>query len=505
MQRSLDNLTAGRFDVLVIGGGITGACLAYDLALRGLEVALIERGDFGGATSSASSKLLHGGIRYLQQLRVDRVRESARERQHFLRLAPHLITPVPFLVPTYARLGQGRAALRAAFAAYRLITAGLGDGTPGGYLRPLPQSRQEVAAAAPPLARDTRITGGFRFSEAHMVSSERMTLAFVKAAAQRGTVVANYVEAVSVIVEQGAVRGVIARDTVEGSTFRIDARVVANAGGPWIPLLNATVPGAPPSAIRGYSKGVHIVTRPLIPDVAVALPTRRRAAAVITRGGRHVFVIPWRGHSLIGTSDAPFHGPLDAVHPTAEDVDALVQDVQSAMPDAGLTPSDVRHAFAGLYPLRSVAEAGVYKGTGDYHIVDHGRKGGPEGLVTVLGAKYTTARRVAEYAGNLIARQLRSNAPCRTTTLPLPGGDIGSWETFVQSVRARHGQRVDDDRLMYLARHYGTEIDSLLVPDADCTPLAADREPIAAEVTFAVTREMAVRLDDVVFRRTGLG
>jgi glycerol-3-phosphate dehydrogenase len=513
MTRDLSALTGRTFDLLVIGGGITGACLAHDAALRGLSVALVEKGDFGGATSAASSKLLHGGIRYLQQAQAGKVRESAVERLAFLRIAPHLVRWVPFLLPTTRAPGKGRWLLGAGILAYRAIVAGHARALADPARQPPGESflsRQEVLARYPLLGTLPGLTGAWVIHEAHMHSSERMTLAFVKTAARHGAAVANRVEVTGFLREGARVAGVVAIDRESGRRLEMAARVVANAAGPWIGALNGLVGAAHLERdIRGFSKGVHLVTPPLLGDAAVGVPSRHRAQAVIQRGGRHLFVIPWRGHSLIGTTNVPFEGTPDEVAVTRADVDGFLDDINRALPGAGLTAADVRYAFAGLYPLtEEEIRPDVYQGTGFYQIVDHAARGEAEGFVSVLGAKYTTARRLAERAVDLVFRKLgRRPVPCTTHSTPLVGGDIDDLAAFRRAVADRHGQRASAVVLDHLVAHYGREVEVLL---ADTAPgaldlLSPDLPIVEAEIRHAAAREMALHLDDIVFRRTGLG
>jgi glycerol-3-phosphate dehydrogenase len=513
MRRELSALTGRTFDLLVVGGGITGACLAHDAALRGLSVALVEKGDFGGATSAASSKLLHGGIRYLQQAQPGKVRESAVERLAFLQIAPHLVRWVPFLLPTMRTPGKGRWLLGAGILAYRAIVAGharaLADPArrpPGERFMP----RGELAARYPLLGALPGLTGAWVIHEAHMHSSERMTLAFLTTAARHGAVIANYLQVTGFVREGQRVAGVEAVDRASGRRLEIAARVVANAAGPWIGALNGLLGAAHLERdIRGFSKGVHLVTRPLLGDAAVGLPTRHRAQAVIQRGGRHIFVIPWRGRSLIGTTNVPFAGTPDEVRVTRADIDGFLDDINRALPGAELTAADVRHAFAGLYPLtEEEIKPDVYQGTGCYQLVDHAARGEAEGFVSVLGAKYTTARRLAERATDLVLRKLgRRPVPCTTQAAPLAGGDIDDLAAFRRSVADRHGQRVSGMVLDHLIAHYGREAEVLLADPAPraLDPLSPDLPIVEAEIRHAAMREMALHLDDIVFRRTGLG
>ena len=386
MRRSPAALENTTFDAVVIGGGITGACIAHDAALRGLSVALIEQGDFGGATSAASSKLLHGGIRHLQQLRVDKVRESARERSHFRRIAPHLSRWVPFLVPTDRTFRRGRWFLGCGMELYALLggadeLSGASGPPSGTWL-----DRAALGRVAPLIADCEAVTGALVLNECHLHSSERMTLAFVKTAVAHGASAANYVAADGLLRDGSRVVGVRARDVERGDEFPIRARVTVNAAGPWLPGLNDRFAvGALRRPVTAMAMGAHIVTRQVMGGFAAALSTGRASAALVGRGGRHVFVIPWRGHSLIGTSNRRFQGEPAAVEPTKEDVADLVGDVNRAIPSAPLAPDDVRHAFAGLYPLTAARiDPVVYQGAADYQIVDHGRHGGAEGALMAL-------------------------------------------------------------------------------------------------------------------------
>ncbi len=514
MQRDLNSLQHRVFDLAIVGGGISGACLAHDAAQRGLDVALVERADFGGATSAASSKLLHGGIRYLQHARLDKVRESAYERACFQRIAPHLTRWVPFAIPTHAGLLRGRTALRAAVAVYDLLTHSAdrlvsdpAKRTPSGeFYEP-----DELTARVPAIAGRDDLTGAQIVYESHLHSSERMTLAFLKTAVRNGAAVANYVTAQRVLRTRHRITALTVCDEETGDTFDIQTRVVANVTGPWIGSLDTRFEiGALRRPVTGFSKGAHIVTRQIVDRLALALSTGRQTQAMVHRGGRHIFVIPWRGHSLIGTTDHPYDGDLDQVAATDRDVDDLLADVNDALPGAALTRRDVTYAFAGLYPLTArQLRPGVYQGSGDFQIVDHGTRGDRGGVVSVLGAKFTTARRLAELTTTrLTARLGRPAGPCRTHDTPLVGGQIPDLTAFTDAAVAHYASRLDRATVEHLVHHYGTELDAVMQsvdgPDA-AERLTPARESVVAEVVYAVEHEMARRLDDVVFRRTGLG
>ena len=398
---------------------------------------------------------------------IDKVRESAIERAAFQTIAPHLSRYVPFMIPSYRGLARGRAALAAGVAMYEWLTAGPNAHVADPAKKVPRASRDQVAAwrrELDALSPREQPTGAAVIYESHMYNSERMTLAFLKSASANGAAIANYIGAEAFLRNDSRVSGVVARDALTGREIRLGARLTVNAAGPWIGALDQRLGVGPlDRQITGFSRGAHIVTRQIFRDVALVLPTSRRTQAVVTRGGRHVFVIPWRGCSLIGTSDRPFTGDLDDVRPTEEDIDDLLRDVNDGLPGAGLTRDDVRHAFAGLYPLtEETLSDDVYQGTGEYQIVDHAARDHVEGCVSMLGAKFTTARRLAERTTDLVCGSLASaSVPGATRSTPLVGGEMRDLGAFTADAQSRHG-RLGPDAVAHLIASYGTEIDDLV-------------------------------------------
>ena len=543
MQRNLAAQSRAHHQLFIVGGGITGACLAHDAALRGLSVMLAEQGDFGAATSSASSKLLHGGIRYLPHGQVWKVRESGRESRIFRRIAPHAAKWLPFLIPTErGSLMKGAAAMKLAMLLYQACGAGLDSliADPAG--RP-PEARfldrEAVLERVPALrhwAALEKLTGGQVLWESHMHNSERMTLAFLKSAAANGAKLANYarVERLNWDGVNREVRGVVVRDRLSGEVHEFGSvELVINAAGPWVREVNDAIPALElPHKLTGFSRGVHLVTRRIEPEYALALATRKRSEALLDRGGRHFFVIPWRGCSLIGTTNVPFTtgspdgepvaerdigvidapfitGGLDEARVTEKDVADFLAEINAALPGLGLTRADVRYAFTGLYPLvASEIKAATYQGAGDYQVVDHA-KSGVGGMLTVLGAKFTTARLVAEKGIDAAMRKLGLPDPgCRTARTPLLEGRIGSWPDFLADCEARFGSCLSRELVLNAARNHGAETPEMLAEGLErglLDQVAEGRETLAIEIDRAVDREMALTLEDVVFRRTGLG
>ena len=505
-------LSATRFDVLVVGGGITGAWVALDCALRGQSVALIEKHDFGAATSSRSSKILHGGVRYLQQLDFARVRESARERALVIRAAPHLINHVPFLIPTYRTLQRSKMFLFAGMMGYQLLAAGtqriLSDKAtraPAGYGLSVAQLREIVDLP------DDQITGGWVLHECQMESSERMTQAVIARARQAGALLTNYTALERFSYSGGRVTGATVLDVEKGSQLEIEAKVTVNATGPWCDDLIEQFDGRPLNT--GYARGAHIVTRSLIPDFAMALPSKFQADGTVGRGSRHIFIIPWRDRSLIGTSYQETASPCEPVHVLRDEISQLLDTVNAALPWAALGAEDVLHAFAGFYPLQSRKLDGrLYQGTGEYQLIDHARTDGVAGVITALGAKYTTARQLAEQTADLVEHKLAAGTVVGrrpTRTVKLDGGDIADIKHFEQEKIRQHDGLFRAETTRHLIKRYGTRIDDLAAicrnAPALATPITPERMTVGAELLYAADQEMAIHLSDAVLRRTDLG
>ena len=516
MQRDILRLKRTNFDLVIIGGGITGACLAREATLQGLKTALVEQRDFGGFTSAASSKLLHGGIRYLPQLQFHKVRESARERAILQQIAPYLTRTVPFIIPTFSnKIMQGQVAMGAGLGLYELINWGLNSEIedPLKYIpKPYRMGRGRLRQSYPDIGRLPHLNGAWVLPEVQMHSSERTTLAFIKSACRRGACVANYMKVTGLIRNNQGVHGVDVIDDLTGEHLQIRAKTTANAAGPMIPGLYRAYPELGlKKPTTGFSKGVHLVTRQINPDYALGLNSAKPTEGVVDRGGRHIFIIPWRGCSLIGTTNVPYHGDLARVRVNRKDVDDFLADINELLPALELKPRDVRYAFAGLYPLvAKEIRPGTYQGTGDYQIIDHHTQDGVSGLVTVLGAKYTTARIVAEKAGRLIARKL--NKPLKNHAgrmIPLDGVTTNKRKRAYGELESNCGKTASSATIDHLFRRYGADILEIwpqitAFPEGD-RPLSPVRNSLVGEIGYFIKEEMAITLEDIIFRRTGLG
>lgn len=513
MQRELSTLSERDWDLLVIGGGIAGACVAWDAALRGLSVALVERGDFAQGASAHCFKMIHGGIRYLQHADLIRVRESNRERRALLRIAPHLCAPLPILIPTYGAGMQGKSLLRAGAAVYDALTFDRNRGIDD-PARQLPASHavsREEALAILPSLDDRGLSGGVVFHDAQMYSPARLVLAFLLSAAERGASVANHTEALRLVVSEGRIRGAVVRDTLSDDEFEIRARNVVNATGGWAQgLLDQSLGRGLPARPSFSRDACFVLDRPLVEDTAVALVgSTRDPDALVSRSARHLFAVPWRGKTLCGVWHRVHERSPDRCEIAEEELQSWMKEFQGACPALELRREDVALTQAGLTLFGENTQGAQHLSYGHRSlVVDHGQSGGPAGLITLVTVRYTVARREAErVVDRLVARLGVTSARCRTEATPLYGGDVENFDALLREA----GQRFPElpaESLHPLVRNHGSRYGDLLMgPQAGASAGArlGRTQTLGAEITHAVDREMAHTLSDVVFRRTDLG
>jgi glycerol-3-phosphate dehydrogenase len=481
---SLMRMAEDRFDVLVIGGGITGVGIALDAAARGLSVALVEKDDFAAGTSGRSSRLVHGGLRYLEQGEFGLVRESLRERGILFRLAPHLVRPIPM----YMLAGdlRRRATYRAGLTAYEVLAAGRNIG----YHTSVSAGR--VAEAIPGFGGRSR---GFRYFECQ-VDDARLTIEVARAAHAAGTRLANHTR-VTGLLGEGRVTGAAVTDEMTGQGFEIRARAVVSATGIWAERVAELAGGSGGVHLRP-SKGVHLVFAPGAVRTSAAV-----VAPSAAHDGRYIFIVPWEDRVYAGTTDTLYQGDLD--EPTVGDADRdyILAAVAGLFP--GVSDRDVVASWAGLRPLLGLQDAG------DTTISDQSRRhavfSGPFGLYTITGGKLTTYRAMAEDLVDRVAADLGGAGPCRTREISL--GLHGPAAAAVRLARdevARLGlpprtavrlvQRYGDD-WRQAARLIGEDL-ILGEPVADGLPV------LGVEVALARSREMALTDEDVYVRRTRL-
>lgn len=512
MQRELAILEAEQFDVLIIGGGAFGAAAAWDATLRGLRVALIEQDDFGSGASAECFKMVHGGIRYLQHGDVRRLRFSCAQRSAMLRIAPHLVTPLPIVIPTYGHGRQGKAFLAAGMLAYDLLTLGRNAGISDPTRRISGMellSKNRIMELFPEIEQ-RGLTGGAVFEDGQMYNAARLVLAFVKSAVNKGAVAANYVQASAFLWEGKRVCGVRANDRAGGRELDIRAKLVLNAAGPWAEyLLND--PRHFPQHQRGHFSrdACFLVNRKPQSKYALAVPGwSRDSDAVVSRAARHLFAVPWRDYTLIGVWHRLFADRPDTAEVEESELAAWIAEMNTSYPALRLCRQDVIYANCGLVPFGDSSSASGELSFGkESRFIDH-RTQGIQGLVTLIGIRYTTARGDASTAIDLLLdQQPRAPQAPPTARIPLAGGDISDFAALQTSARQCVPETVPTRTLQAWLRNYGTEYGELaaLARSPGLAQRVGETDTVMAEVTYAVQTEMAVHLSDVVLRRTNLG
>ncbi len=473
---NLQRMRSEAFDLLVIGGGIVGAGIARDAAMRGLKTALVERGDFASGTSSKTSRLVHGGLRYLKNFKVGLVRQAVRERDLLLENAPSLVTPLAFTIPAYEGRGMGRTTLRFGLWVYDFLSRD----------KILPRRQwltpQKVRGREPNLA-EQGLGGGGLYHDA-LTNDARLVLAVVRAAAEAGAAPATYAEATALVREDGRVRGASLRDRLSGDAFETRAAAVVNATGVWLDGLRSRPLGS--STLRP-TKGIHI----FLPRKKVG----NREAVVLSakRDGRMLFVLPWGHLTLVGTTDTDYSGDTDRVVPEAEDVAYLLESVNAAFPEAHVGIDDVVSTYAGLRPLlqegKPMKESDISR--------EHELFEDPDGLISVAGGKLTTHRTMAREVVDRVCARLGRKGECSTAAAALGPGSGGA-----QELRALG---IDEAFAGFLAsRHPIEDLRPWLGKPSMEDRIEPDLPYLWIEVSLAVEHEMAMTLEDVMVRRLGL-
>ncbi len=489
-SQTLRDIEQMKFDVIVIGAGINGAGIARDAATRGLNVLLLDKGDIGGGTTSYSTRLIHGGLRYLEHAEIGLVRESLRERERLLRISPHLVQPLRFLIPVYAGARRGPQLIRLGMLTYDVLS----------FDKSLPWHQmlnpRQTLELEPGLNPDG-LRGGAYYTDAQITFPERLTLENALAALDRGATVLTYMKVDDLLISDNRVEGVKLTDLIDGGTYTVRAPLTINVAGPWVDeVLGETSE----KRMIGGTKGSHIVVG--------QFKGAPHSALYVEAGqdGRPYFIVPWNGQYLIGTTDIRYEGNLDAVVPSDDEIRYLIDETNRAIPEANLSREDVRFAYAGIRPLPwsdDVSASGITR----RHIIhDHAPQ--IENLVSIIGGKITTYRNLAEETVDLIYRKLGRVSPrCTTGQMPLPGAVGVDWPAFASTFRETSGlDPAVADRLLYLYGIFawtivdiGRTTRELLEPFDDVTGA------LSAEVLYVLDREMALTLQDVLLRRTMVG
>ena len=505
MQRTTQLLEEKSFDVAIVGGGIHGATVFHQLAAAGLSVALLDKNDFCAGTSANSLKILHGGLRYLQHLNIKRMRESINSRKYYMAMAPHLIEPMPCIMPTYGLGMQGRPIMGIAMLLFDIISWDRNQGSPAknrvGHGNLL--TRAQTLRIGPGINQEG-LTGAALWYDDLITNTERMALTFIKEGVKAGGTAANYVRVRKLIRQGNAINGLEATDELSGKTFKVQAKLVINTAGPWIDEIRKESHQA--KTTEDLAKAVNIViNRPLFKGHGVGLSGTEEFTdqdAKIKRGKRLFFFAPWQGTTIIGTTYAYYSDSRDALHLTEADITEILDEVNTIYPTAQLSRKDVIFAHAGLMPAHKPA-SGPRQGTPQLvkhsRVIDHEELEKLSGLLTIEGVKYTTAPAIARDVVKLLKKKKivhKKTASTEASRAPYSAAE--------QELIDRYGHRFP-----HVPANYGRDgaaVFAIAAEEAGGANLLQNRPPlIRAEVLYCVREEMAVHLADILFRRTDCG
>ncbi|MCB2196130.1 MAG: glycerol-3-phosphate dehydrogenase/oxidase [Bacteroidetes bacterium] len=500
MKRLFDQPFDNHYDLIIIGGGITGVSIAYEASAQGLKVALFEKGDFGEATSSATSKLIHGGLRYLKNAEFGLVRESLSERKTLENIAPNFVYPLPFMIPTYSNLKNNKAILFAGMFLYDLLS--LDKGFTWDKSKKLKFHKSISAKKTKrlePCIPDHKLTGSSIYYDCQNINPERLTLGILKSAITNGAQAANYSKVESFIVEDQNVKGVEVVDLLNDNKHRITADLTINCTGPWTDIvLNSASKNKNPDHHIRRSEGIHIITKKQCNNHAVLM---------MTKEGKHVMMIPWRNHTLIGTTDKEYNGDPDDYKVTKQSILELLDEINNNYGSSKITYNDVLFAYGGLRPLVDNQTEASYESSRKYEIFDNA-KDDLNGLITIEGGKYTTSRRLASNVMKIISKKLNRNLGKSVTDKKyLVDSDITNMESFIRQLVLRYPQ-FSEATINYVGRNYGLQchtIFRLALYEKPLMEVLTDDGEILAEVVYVMKKEMAFTLEDIFFRRTGIG
>ena len=491
MQRRAERIdqTRSGFDLVVVGGGVNGAGIAWDAALRGLRVLLLEKGDIGSGTSSWSSKMIHGGLKYLEKYDVPLVRESLREREWLLQAAPHLVKELRFIIPFYKANAHSPAVLSLGMVAYEALSFDKS-------LRRFSMFTRDRLLRREPGLNPDGLTGGAIYSDAQVDYAERLSWEIAEAAIRAGAQVLTHCRVTRLGVENGTVTSVDFHDEIGGGDHTVPAAAVVNAAGPWIDEVWSNAAELKLPRMNGGTKGTHLVVDPF-PGAP------QDAFYYESEDARPMMVIPWMGRYLLGSTDIRFEDDLDMASATPDEYDYILHETNKVLPGANLTVDDVHYSYTGVRPLPYVDADDVADITRRHDIR---QLPGSDGLYTLVGGKLTTFRQVGEDVGDLLMKRFGLKRTSVTRKLPLPGGGQPDATRIRAAIAGCGLPEVTVDRFV---AQYGSA-----APDVAAFVTASDerRELIdeafgltAGEVEWAITHEEAYRLADVLARRTMIG
>ena len=514
MIRDLNQFQSEDYDLIVVGGGIYGAAICWEAVSRGLKVALFEKADFGSATSANSLKIIHGGFRYLQNSDIPRLKESAREQRVLMHIAPHLVHPMPVLVPIYGHGLRGKEAFSIGLRLFNIICSSEGQLVdPEKHIPPGRIISKDVCVEQLPSIKQEGLNGGSVFFDAQVYNSERLVLSFLQSAWQNEAHVANYTEVVGFVDKDQQIKGVKVKDVLSGDTFEVTSRLVLLACGPWNEKILRLIGGKkiPPPA--GYAKAINLITRKLFDKYAVGIRGQNKyldGKYIPNTKDSYLFVTPWREYSIIGTAYTKYDQSADSIEVNEDDISFFLNEFNRVNPAGKLSQSDIYFAHAGLLPVSSKNRDNrrVHL-SNKFKVIDH-RNDGHEGLISIDGVKYTTARNVAQKTIDYILRNWGyQNVPSSTAKTRLYGGVIGRFNDYLaEAIKSNNGD-LSEDEIKGLIYNYGSAYPQVLEyfqgSSSEKEGWNQDYRLLEAKIRYAVANEMAETLGDVVFRRTDSG
>lgn len=516
MKRNLSQLAEKEYDLVILGGGIYGAAAVWEASRQGLSAVLVEMKDFGGATSSNSLKIIHGGLRYLQQLDFIRMRESIRERRIMMQLAPHFVHPIKCVMPTFGHLMKGREVMFAGMLLNDIISIDRNQNNDPEKKIPMGRviSRKRCLDMIPFLDGDN-INGGAMWTDAQVYNTERLILSFILSAAEMGADVANYVKGSELVLKDKQIRGVKVKDLLKGDSFIIKSKAVLNTCGAWINKLPCFLNGKLHDPEVRLSTAMNLVVKKKLLDGNAAGVYSNYISELPDGSSRRIrrvlFMTPWRDYTIIGTFHRSFDGDPDGLKVREEEIAEALKEVNTATPATPVTRDDVTFFYKGFLPMEGInKKSGEVGLTKHYKMFDHEKRDGIKGLLSLSGVKYTTARDVAEKSINIILKKLERKGRADDRRLNrLYGGDIERFDDFLKNSSSDLSGKFSEKVSKHLVLNYGSEY-RRVVEQASVKPelgrlLNGSDEVLQAEVVYAVREEMAQKLSDVVLRRTDLG
>jgi glycerol-3-phosphate dehydrogenase len=488
LKRDFTNLNKEQYDLIIVGGGIIGTGVARDAALRGLRTLLVEKEDFAYGTTSRSTRLIHGGLRYLRMLDFKLVRQDLKEREILLNIAPHLVHRLDFVIPLLRSEPYFRLVLPIGLRVYNILSHGTS----------LPRcnhlSAEETLEQEPSLKNTEGLTGSFLYCDGQAEYTERLCIENLLDAAGKGATTLNHARMTELLQKDGTVSGIRVKDIITGEEYQANGRIILNTAGPWADLVWQKLGAGFTEKIR-KTKGIHLLTRKLSNSALVLFAKS---------DGRLFFVVPWLDYSLIGTTDTDYSGDPDKLYADKSDVDYLVTETQHYFPD--FKKDDIYFTHAGLRALVPKGNKAQSSTSRAHKLIDHERRDGMKGFLSIIGGKNTAYRGIAEEAVDLICEKLGKRVACATAQTPLPGAPAVSLEDIDKSA----GQSgLPTETVSHLTSIYGSRYTSVLKYAAEdkrlANPISSGARDILAQIKHAVMEETALSVNDFMLRRSFIG